>query len=653
MDWRGKFTVAPVDGGSRRARPGRMRLFRFFETAVDPVAPPGRPAARWLGRPVPETPPPANLVGFYWHFARQARALFGLLFATGLTVALLDLLIPIFIGQVVGLLEAHGPQRIWQDAGWTLAGMAAVLLLGRPAAILCQNLVTQQAIIPAVTSMIRWQSHWQVIRQGWAFFQEDFAGRIANRVMQAGSALRESVVQSVNAVWYILVYGTGAVLVLSATDWRLAIPILVWFALYATLLRLIVPRMRDRARKASEARSLLTGRVVDSYTNIVTVKLFARAEQEDAWVREGVEQLNRDFARQTRLVTLNGFLLSTLNACMLTSTAGLSIWLWSQGEIPLAVVASALPMAWQIANISGWVAFNVAGIFENIGVVQEAMGSIAVPRTAPDAPDARTLAVPRGAIRFEDVRFGYGRVTAPGLPSRGAVLHDFDLDIAPGERVGLVGHSGAGKTTAINLLLRFFTPEGGRILVDGQDIAGVTQESLRTSIGVVTQDTALLHRSILENIRYGRPDATPAEVVEAAKRAEAHDFIMALSDWRGRTGYDAHVGERGVKLSGGQRQRVAIARVLLKDAPILLLDEATSALDSEVEAAIQESLERLMAGKTVIAVAHRLSTLARMDRLVVLHEGGVAEQGSHAQLLAAGGVYARLWQRQSGGFIGE
>ncbi|MBU8541101.1 ABC transporter ATP-binding protein [Falsiroseomonas tokyonensis] len=630
-----------------------MRLFRSFETAVDPVAAPGRQASRWFGQPVPDQPPPASLPGFYWHFVRQARALFGLLFATGLTVALLDLLIPIFIGRAVGLLEQHGPERIWAEAGWTLAGMAAVLLLARPSAILLQNLVTQQGIIPAVTSMIRWQSHWQVVRQGWAFFQEDFAGRIANRVMQAGPALRESVVQSVNAVWYILVYGTGAVLVLASTDWRLAVPILVWFGLYATLLRLIVPRMRDRARKASEARSLLTGRVVDSYTNIVTVKLFARAEQEDAWVREGVEQLNRDFARQTRLVTLNGFLLSTLNALMLTSTAALAIWLWSQGEIPLAVVASALPMAWQIANISGWVAFNVAGIFENIGVVQEAMGSIAVPQTAPDPPGARPLAVTQGAIRFEDLRFGYGRAEVPGLPSRGAVLHDFDLAIAPGERVGLVGHSGAGKTTAINLLLRFFTPEAGRILVDGQDISSVTQESLRGAIGVVTQDTALLHRSILENIRYGRPEATPAEVEAAARRAEAHDFIMALADWRGRRGYDAHVGERGVKLSGGQRQRIAIARVLLKDAPILLLDEATSALDSEVEAAIQESLERLMAGKTVIAVAHRLSTLARMDRLVVLHEGRVAESGSHAELLAAGGVYARLWQRQSGGFIGD
>jgi ATP-binding cassette, subfamily B, multidrug efflux pump len=616
---------------------------RWFETFLDPVAPPGAHAARLLGSEVPEAPPPRTLLGFYGYFLRQSRWLFLALFGAGMLVALLDLCIPIIIGRVVALLSTHAPERLWAEAGRELLAMAAILLIGRPFAVLLQNLITQQGINANVTSMIRWQSHWHVIRQGLPFFQEDFAGRIANRVMQAGPALRESVVQTVNAVWYILVYGTAALLVLGDADWRLTLPILAWFLLYASLLRFLVPRMRVRSREASAERSALTGRIVDSYTNVQTVKLFARAREEDAFAREGVLALTEAFRRQMRLVTLNGFALATLNAGLLTATAALGVWLFTQGHIGLGAVATAVPMAWQIANISGWVAFNVTAIFENIGVVQEAMGSVAVPPTAPDPPGAVPLVVTRGDIRFERVTFGYGR-------ERG-VLHDLDLHIRPGERVGLVGHSGAGKSTLVNLLLGFFRPEEGRIVVDGQDIARVTQESLRGAIGVVTQDTALLHRSIRDNIRYGRPEATDAEVEEAAVRAVAHDFIRTLHDWRGRAGYDAHVGERGVKLSGGQRQRVAIARVLLKDAPILVLDEATSALDSEAEAAIQEQLEHLMEGKTVIAIAHRLSTLSRMDRLVVLDHGRIVEQGTHAALLRQGGVYARLWRRQSGGFV--
>ncbi len=605
-------------------------MIRWFETILTPTAPP------------PPGEPPDGLAAFYWHFVRQSRALVIALFTVGTVSALLDALIPAFLGRLVALITRYQPAELWTQARWQLTGMAVVLLVVRPAGLLLRNLVTNQAIVPGLTNLTRWQSHWHVVRQSWTFFQNDFAGRVANRVMQVGPALRESVVATTNAVWYIVIYGGSAMLLMGHADARLAIPMALWFVVYAVLLRWFVPRARTRSRRNSEARSAVTGGVVDSYTNILTVKLFARATDEDAYVSDLIGHQTDLYRSSTRLLTLWALMLQVTNACMVVGTAGLSIWLWQRGTVGVNVVAMALPLAWQVNNIAGWVSDSVTSIFENVGVVQDSMRSIAVTRQHADAPGARDLRVTAGEIRFEGVQFGYG--------TQRGVLHGVDLTIRPGERIGLVGQSGAGKSTLVNLLLGFYSPEAGRIVIDGQDIAGVTQESLRGQIGMVTQDTSLLHRSIRDNIRYGRPSAPEAEVLDAARRAHADVFITTLEDWNGRRGYDAHVGERGVKLSGGQRQRVAIARVILKDAPILVLDEATSALDSEVENAIQEQLDGLMEGRTVIAIAHRLSTLARMDRIVVLDRGEIVEQGTHAALLAAEGAYARLWLRQSGGF---
>ncbi|MCZ7658213.1 MAG: ABC transporter ATP-binding protein/permease [Xanthobacteraceae bacterium] len=606
-------------------------MFTRFERLLRPTDPPERPE------------PPAALVAFYWHYARQAKGLFAALFAAGLVVALLDATIPVFIGRLITLVTANAPDELFARHWQTLAGMALVVLALRPAAITLQNLVANQAIAANVANRIRWQNHWHVVRQSWAFFQNDFAGRIASKVMQTGPALRESLVQLVTGVWYIIVYGTSAVLLLAAADPWLAAPVLVWFAGYVVLLRALVPRMRDRSHDVSEARSMLTGRIVDSYTNILTVKLFARAREEDDYVRDAVDEHTRLFLASLRLNTLFSLLLSLLNALLVASVATLALVLWSRGQVPVGTVAMAIPFAWQLIQTSGWVAWQVTDIFENIGVVQEGMSTIARPLALVDRQDATPLAVSRGEIRFEGVRFGYGR-------PRG-IIDGLDLTVRPGEKIGLVGRSGAGKSTLVNLLLRFFDLAEGRILIDGQDIAELTQESLRAQISVVTQDTSLLHRSIRDNIRYGRPQASEAEVAAAARLAHADEFIVDLEDWKGRRGYDAQVGERGVKLSGGQRQRIAIARVILKNAPILVLDEATSALDSEVEAAIQSSLGTLMEGRTVIAVAHRLSTIARMDRLIVLDRGRIVEEGSHEALLRLGGHYAALWRRQSGGFL--
>ena len=606
-------------------------MFGVLERVLKPTAPPDRPE------------PPPGLTAFYWHFARQAKGLFAALFVAGFVVALLDSTIPVFVGRIVSLLTAGAPDRLFTDYWHLLAGMALIMLLVRPAAITAQNLIANQAIAANVGNLIRWQSHWHVVRQSWAFFQNDFAGRIANKIMQTGPAVRESLVSLLTAVWYIMVYGTSAALLLAAADKWLALPVLLWFAGYIVFLRAFVPRMRDRSRDMSEARSVLTGRIVDSYTNILTVKLFARASDEDQYVRKAVDRHVDLFSAAQRLLTAFGAILDVLNALLIAGSGALALLLWRYGAIEVGAIAMVLPLTLQLTNMSRQIAMRITEIFEDVGVVQEGMLSIARPLQLPDPADARPLNVRAGRIEFNNVNFGYGRETG--------VLQDFNLTIRPGEKIGLVGRSGAGKSTVVNLLLRFFQLEGGSILIDGQDISLLTQESLRAQISVVTQDTSLLHRSIRANIRYGRLTASDQDIEHAARLAHAHDFILELEDWHGRRGYDAHVGERGVKLSGGQRQRVAIARVILKNAPILVFDEATSALDSEVEAAIQSSLGTLMAGKTVIAIAHRLSTIAQMDRLVVLEHGRIVEQGSHRDLLAQGGHYATLWRRQAGGFI--
>jgi ATP-binding cassette subfamily B multidrug efflux pump len=613
-------------------------MLRFFERLLEPT-----------GHP-PDAPPPVlgerhALLRFYWHFVRQIPGPIAALFVTGFVVAIVDTLIPVSIGRIVALVSSTRPDMVWDEAGGQLLLMAGLFLFVRPMAHVAQLIVANLMLVPGLTNLVRWQNHWHVVRQGWTFFQNDFAGRIAARVMQTGPALRESVVLSVAGIWYIIVYGISAVLLLATADWRLAVPIIGWFAVYLWVLTRFLPQMRERSRAMSEMRSALTGKIVDSYTNILTVKLFARARDEDAFVRAAVDEHTETWRRQQRIGTWWGLCLQAMNALLMVGTGALAIVLWARGHIAVGTVATAIPMAWQINTMSGVLAQQIANIFDDIGQVQDGMRSIAVARQMPDLPGAVEMPRVSGAIRFENVNFDYGR-----SPRRGGVLRGLDLDVAPGERVGLIGRSGAGKSTLVHLLLGFYRPESGRVLIDGRDIAGLTQESLRAQIGMVTQDTSLLHRSIRDNIRYGRPDAGEEEIVDAARRAHALEFIEGLEDWHGRTGLDAHVGERGVKLSGGQRQRIALARVILKDAPILVLDEATSALDSEVEAAIQEQLAQLMEGRTVIAIAHRLSTICQMDRLCVLDRGRIIEEGTHERLLAAGGTYAMLWRRQSGGF---
>jgi len=596
-------------------------MFRFFERLLKPTDTPER------------TEPPPGFIAFFWHFARQAKGLFAALFAAGFVVALLDSTIPVFMGRIVTLITASPPDQLFANFWPHLLGMALVLLVARPLALSAQNLIANQAISANVSNRIRWQNHWYVVRQSWAFFQNDFAGRIANRVMQTGPAIRETLVAMLTSVWYILVYGTAALILLGSADLWLALPVVLWFLGYLVMLRVLVPRMRDRSKEVSEGRSMLTGRIVDSYTNILTVKLFARAREEDAYVRDAIDHHTKLFYRSLRLNTLFGFCLSALNALMVTSTGALALVLWTQGKVEVGTVAMALPLAWQIVNIAGWVAWQITSIFENVGVIQEGMMTIARPITLTDLPDAPTLKVTRGEIRFEDVRFGYGRESG--------VIDGLTLTVRPGEKIGLIGRSGAGKSTVVNLLLRFFDLEGGRIVIDGQDIRDVQQTSVRAAIGMVPQDTVLFNDTIRYNIRYGRWEATDAEVEEAARNAQIDGFIRLSPK-----GYETEVGERGLKLSGGEKQRVAIARTILKAPPILVLDEATSALDSHTEKEIQDALDRVSQNRTTLVIAHRLSTIVAADEIIVLDQGVIVERGTHQALLAKSGLYASMWNRQ-------
>ena len=606
-------------------------MYSWFEQRLDPF-----PSAE-------PTEPPKTLIAFCLHYTRGSWPYITAAAVLMSIIALAEVWMFSFLGSIVDWLSVQNRETFLQTEGWKLAGMGLVILVALPCTVVLHSMISQQTLMGNYPMRIRWQVHRYLLKQSMTFYQDEFAGRIATKLMQTALAVRECVIKLIDVLNYVCVYFLGMLFIVGSADWRLAAPLAAWLAVYVCLLRYFIPRLGKVSEAQADARSLMTGRVVDSYTNIQTVKLFSYSRREAAFAREGMASFIETVYRSMRLVTSLYGCLYLLNGALLAAVGAISIWLWLGEAVTIGAVAVVIGLVLRLWGMSQWIMWEVSGLFENIGTVRDGINSISMPRLVEDRPDAKDITVTDGDIVFDRIRFHYGK-------GKG-VIEDLSIHVRPGEKVGIVGRSGAGKSTLVNLLLRFYDLEGGRIFVDGQDIAAVRQDSLRAHIGMVTQDTSLLHRSVRDNILYGRPDATEAMLVEAAGKAEALDFIAALADPKGRKGLDAHVGERGVKLSGGQRQRVAIARVMLKDAPILILDEATSALDSEVEAAIQENLYRLMEGKTVIAIAHRLSTIAAMDRLIVMDKGRVIEEGTHDELIARQGLYAQLWQRQSGGFL--
>lgn len=611
-------------------------IFRRFENWIDPFREPVK------------LQPPNTVPGFLLHYIRQTKGVFAMLLVIGGIAPLIEAALFYFVGRLVDILDGMPAERswaaLWDVAGGELMMMAAVILIGRTLMIALMALLDGQTVTPHFYNLVRWQAHRHVSRQSYTFFQNDFAGRIATKVWQSGQAVGDLQSSFVEVVWFVIVYSVTTLALVGSLDWRLAALVVTWMAAFCVLARIYLPSIRKRAEAAAEAGSMINGRVIDGYSNIQSIKLFS-PDGDDAFIRDGFNAYLNTLRPFMRWLSSLRMAMGLLSGVMITAIGAFSVHLWVSGAITVGAVAFTMSLILRMNMMLGRLMMQLNGILRNLGVLENSMQLISQPLALVDKAGAPPLQVGKGEIRAENVTFHYGKGSG--------VLDSIDLTIKPGERVGIVGPSGAGKTTLVNLILRLYDLEGGRILIDGQDIAGVTQDSLRGSIGVVSQDTALFHRSLRDNIRLGRPDATDAEVAAAAHEAEADRFIGALQDFKGRKGYDAYVGERGVKLSGGQRQRVAIARVMLKDAPILVLDEATSALDSEVEAAIQENLESLMEGKTVIAIAHRLSTIAALDRLIVLDQGRIVEQGTHDELIRRGGLYARLWKRQSGGFLGE